>query len=218
MLDTKAGHPESAVQRLGPLWGQRPYDLQLAFNYANAACDWRGLSGEESLRLADALQHADAGTQMISGWLAKMIDIATAGQCAGLTLEDAQHWLDAAIKNPGLNRPGIRGQDLEPLLAKLAMRKQQPELALLHFDRALAAFTTPDMAARQASQLASSGYYRQALAHLDYYEAIKSRRHRPGFGMPRLHAKVLEWDGYWPREMAILRQKLQVEIAHPSAD
>ena len=31
--------------------------------------------------------------------------------------------------------------------------------------------------------------------------------------MSWVHHKVLEWQGYWPREMAILRRKLAVEIA-----
>jgi hypothetical protein len=31
--------------------------------------------------------------------------------------------------------------------------------------------------------------------------------------MPQLHAKVLQWQGYWPREMAALRQKLEAEIS-----
>ena len=30
--------------------------------------------------------------------------------------------------------------------------------------------------------------------------------------MPWLHHRVLEWQGYWPRELSILRQKLRVEI------
>jgi len=65
----------------------------------------------------------------------------------------------------------------------------------------------------QASMLARKGYYRQALAHLDYYDSLPKRASRPGGGMPWLHERVLERQGYWPHEFAVLRGKLREEIA-----
>src|SRR5206468_1363885 len=88
-----------------------------------------------------------------------------------------------------------------------------PDEALRQFNRALAAWTTPDMASVQAAMLARKGYYRQALAHLDYYESLPKHVSRPGSGMPWLHERVLERQGYWPHEMAVLRGKLREEIA-----
>ncbi len=38
LLETSAGRPEQAVQRLGPLWARHPHDLQLALNHVNARC------------------------------------------------------------------------------------------------------------------------------------------------------------------------------------
>ena len=212
MLETSAGYPEAAIRRLAPLWHRRPNDLQIAFNYVNAACAWHGLSTDDSLKLASALRQADTAVQLIHGWLGKMIDVAGSGECPGLAVTDAEGWLAAALQNPKINNLNTRGQDIEPLLAQLAIRKQQPGIALQHFDRALVAFTTPDVAARQASQLASNGYYQQALEHLDTYERLKGQVRRPGRGMPRLHAKVLQLQGYWPYEMAVLRAKLQAEV------
>ena len=212
MLDTSAGSPEQALNRLRPLWRQRPYDLQLAFNYVNAACAWRGLSESESQALARALRHTDVGIQLIHRWMTNAIELGAAGNCPGLTLHDIELWLAAALENPAVNNVQTRGQDIEPLLAQLAIRKQQPEAALQHFNRSLAAFTTPDVAARQASILASNGYFKEALAHLDTYERLKAQVRPPGQGMPRLHAKVLQWQDYWPREMSILRAKLHAEI------
>jgi tetratricopeptide (TPR) repeat protein len=214
MLEINAGNPDAAVRRLAPLWQQHPYDLQIAFNYIDAACaSGRGLSADDSLKLANALHHTDTAVQLIHDWLGKAIAIADSEQCPGLRLADTEHWLTAALQNPNIDNPHVRDQDIEPLLAQVAIRKQQPDIALQHFDRALAAFTTPDVAAQQASLLASNGYYQQALAHLDTYERLKGQVRRPGRGMPQLHAKVLEWEGYWPHEMVVLRSKLDVAIA-----
>jgi hypothetical protein len=212
MFETSAGNPGAAVRRLDPLWRQRPGDLQIAFNYVDAACAWHGLSVDDSQRLANALRRTNVSLQLIHGWLGRAIEAAGSNQCPGLTLTDAERWLAAALQNPNIDKPSIRGQDIEPLLAQLAIRKQQPDIALRHFNRALAAFTTPDVAARQASILASNGYFRQALAHLNAYERFRGQVRRPGRGMPRLHAQVLQWQGYWPREMAILREKLHAEL------
>jgi hypothetical protein len=61
--------------------------------------------------------------------------------------------------------------------------------------------------------LADHGYFQQALALLDTYEQNMQRVGSPGFGMAWLHAKVLERQGYWPRELATLRSELNAELA-----
>jgi hypothetical protein len=215
--DFNAGRPAQALAQLTPLWQQRPYDLQIAFNYINAACATRGLSADDKKALAAALRHTETSQLLMYHWIGNAIDVAASGQCAGLALADIDIWIDAALQNPAINNAHIRDQDIEPLLGQIALRKQQPEIALQHFDRALASHTTPDVAARQASMLASSDYYEQALAHLDNYERLKDRVHRPGLDMSWLHAKVLEWEGYWPFEMALLRKKLHAAIAEGDA-
>ena len=208
-----SGNPSEAARALDPSWRQKPYDLQLALNYANAACASGGLSASDSERLAAALRNAAAGVELVHSWLGNALDVAAAGTCTGLDLVEVESWINAATENPAINNPHVFGQDIEPLLAQVAIQRKQPDLALEHFDRALESFTTPDMAARQASILASNGYYEQALAHLDTYERIKGRVRPSGRGMSQVHAKVLEWQGYWPHEMAVLRHKLGAEIA-----
>jgi len=203
-----AGRPASALAQLTPIWRQRPYDLQIAFNTIDAACATRGLTSDDKQALAEALRHTPQGPLMIYQWIGKAIDVAASGQCQGFALADVESWLAAALQNPAINNAHIRGQDVEPLLAQVALRENKPDIALRHFNTALASLTTPDVAARQASLLASNEYYEQALAHLDTYERLKNRSKRPGFGMSWLHAKVLEWEGYWPFEMAVLRKKL----------
>ena len=213
MMDTSEGNAKRAVQRLRPIWQRRPTDLQIAFNYINAVCQSDGLSAADSAALETALRKADADLSLINSWLGQAIDTAAAGQCTGMGLDDIEGWMSAVLANPKMVDPDSLGQEVEPLLAQIALRKAQPAIALQHYDRALEAFTTPDVAARQASMLARSGYFEQALAHLDHYERIKGKTRRPGRGMPRLHAEVLRRQGYWPYETAVLRAKLHEEIA-----
>jgi tetratricopeptide (TPR) repeat protein len=217
IANLNTGRPAEALAQLAPRWRQQPYDLQIAFNTITAACETRGLTSEDKLALAAALRHAGKGQLLIYHWIGNAIEVAATGQCTGMALSDVEAWIDAALQNPAINNAHIRGQDIEPLLAQLALRKQQPQVALQHFDRALAAYTTPDVAARQASMLASNDYYEEALAHLDNYERLKSHAHRPGMDMSWLHARVLQWEGYWPFEMALLRTKLHAAIAERDA-
>jgi tetratricopeptide (TPR) repeat protein len=217
IADLQAGNAAMALAKLEPLWHERPYDLQIAFNAIDAACATRGLTASDKQVLARALARAPEGQVLVNQWISRAIDVAAAAQCRGLGLADTRAWVDAARVNPTTNAQ-VREQDIEPLLGQLALREHHPDEALAHFDRALAAFTTPDAAARQASMLAESGAYEQALAHLDTYERLKPQVHKPGAGMPWLHAKVLEWQGYWPFEMALLRKKLRAAIAERDAN
>ena len=122
-------------------------------------------------------------------------------------------WLAAAQENPRINTPLAREKSFPPLLALVALEDGQPDRALAYFDRALKANLQPETAAGQVAELASRGYYHQALAHLDNYEALKAQAPLPTRGMGQVHQWVLERQGYWPHELALLRQKLQAEIA-----
>ena len=223
MFDIKGKRPGLALQRLHALWLRQPHDLQLALNYANAACALRGLREEEVAAIAQALRHATTGDQLVHSWLGRALDIAASGRCAGLDQSAMSTWLAAAAANPVLsNLPG-RQQDLESLQGRVALQRGEYRQALTHFDLALAAWTTPGAAARQAVMLAEAGQYELALAHLDQYERLKARRVRvTAWNMSRLQQWVLDYQEYWPRELAILRGKLEAEIdaqaAIPASD
>lgn len=212
ITDLNAGRVQPALERLGPLWNQNPYDLQIAFNFINARCAAGGPSPAEKRALARTLRYTPTSELLTHNWLERAIGVAVSGDCQGLVLNDVDQWIQAALANPVINAPKIRGEDIEPLLARLALERKQPQVALQHFNRALLAGLTPDVAARQASVLASYGAYREALAHLDVYEANKAGIRRPAPGIGWVHAKVLEYQGYWPREMRILRENLHTAI------
>jgi hypothetical protein len=69
-------------------------------------------------------------------------------------------------------------------------------------------------ALKQAAMLGASGFPQQGLAHLDHLAAEPEQSYRPGFGMPRVHAWVLQRQQYWPKELAHLRATLRDDATH----
>jgi hypothetical protein len=212
MMEVEAGRADAAVARLERVRRAHSADLQLDFNWVNATCATGGLLPGQAEEVENSLAQARGGLQLVPTWLERMFEAASGKQCAGLDLLVAERWLAAYSRNPLVSQQAAFVQDLEPLAAQFALARGDGDAALAHFNAALDAYATPDVAARQASMLASAGMYRQALAHLDRYESLRSHLRAPGRGMPRLHAWVLARQGYWPREMSILRAKLQAEI------
>jgi tetratricopeptide (TPR) repeat protein len=211
LLDTSAGHPELAVQRLGPLWQRHPYDLQLALNYINARCVQGGIPEPEWRALLQALSGArGSNLRVVGAWTGKAIDSAAEGGCRGLDLDSAGELVEALAANPDF--ASAWALDLRQLQGQLAVARAQPALALAAYDEALRLRPSPDAAARQAASLAAHGYHREALAHLDLYESLRARVAAPGPGMPMLHRWVLARQGYWETEMRVLRAKLHAEI------
>lgn len=208
-----SGESQRAAEHLRPLWLRRPSDIQLAFNYIDAQCRWRGIPDSDKSRLAETLRTAKSGDLLIHQWLARTIEVAASSGCSGLELADVEEWIASAALNPRISPVSVQGQTIEPLIGQLAVRQGQPRRALRHFNRSLASFTDPNLAARNITYLARAGFYKEALAHLDFYETLDWKQPRPVQGMPWLHSKVLQKQDYWPREMAILRAKLLEEIA-----
>lgn len=214
-FEARAGRTDAAMQRLQPLWRERPHDLQLALNYANAACAARGVTREEVIAIEAALRHATEGDKLVHVWLDRALDTAIAGACPGLDLDTVERWLAAAQANPRLAAMPGRQQDLHSMAGRLALARGDAVQALTAFNRALVAWPTPQAAGMQAAMLATAGHYRHALGHLDFFESLDGSWASDGEGMPRLHAWVLARQGYWPRELAQLRRKLEAELAPP---
>ena len=208
-----AGQPARALEILEPMWDERPQDLQLALNVVSAKCAGPGLSARDVERVAQTLHQASTGLRLVHNWLTNMIEASRTNLCAGLTLPAAGIWVEAFQSNPAVTSDPGNAQDVEPLLAKLAIARHQPLVALEHFNRAFVAFPTPDVVARNVAYLASNGEYQRAIDHLDYFEANQSLLRKPGLGMPIIHSYVLEQQHYWPREFAVLRMKLIESIA-----
>lgn len=213
IFETRSGRPEQALHRLAPLLRERPHDLQVALNYASAACASRGLSPADIDAVTGAIHNAVEGDMLVFRWMNQALNAAATQRCRGLDLATVERLVDAAWQNPRMRETAGRRQDLYSLAGRIALQRDQPALALARFDEALAAYPTPTAAAMQAALLATNGHYAEALAHLDRYERVMHARPQPGWGMPRLHRWIVDRQGYWPRELALLRSKLRAEIA-----
>jgi tetratricopeptide (TPR) repeat protein len=213
LILTRAGEPERAAAMLWPAWQQRPEEVQLAFNYINARC----AAGDRALRRAElaavtnTLKQARQGHLMIHQWLQQAMVVANDHTCAGLSLEAVESWISVVSANPALAAPETRGQDIEPLLGELAVYRRDPAVAAMHFRKALMSYPNPDFAARLITFLAAHEQYAVALSLLNEFQ--NAPRNAASHGMPRLHVLVLEKQGFWQHEFAVLREKLEAEIA-----
>ncbi len=213
----KSGKYQQAAVLLRFGMQKNPGEVQLAFNFVNARCAQSGLTANDWQAVTATIVHAKAGHLLINQWLSHAMTVAADQSCPGLTLDVTGRWVVAAMSNPALAAAGRREEDFEPLLGELAVHQGDPDRALVHFRRALLAHVNPDFAARMVAFLADHEDYRQALALLDTYEQNQQHASSPGFSMVWLHAKVLERQGYWPRELAALRSELVVEMARKNA-
>jgi len=213
MLEISAGQADKAAERMRAAWQRKPLNLQLALNYANTACEVDGLTDADNLRLADTfLRTPDNGT-VAPRWLEKAVNVAALHQCVGFDLDDVDRLAASALDNPALNVIAGRRMDLMSVRGMVAIERQDPLRALALFDRALAQSPNPSTAARQSAALASRGWPRLGLRHLDYYDTIKPRQPHPRWGMDMLRTWVLEKQGYWVNEEAVLRRKMHEDIA-----
>jgi len=210
----QANRPDLAMATLSAPWRQRPHDLQLALNYANAACMARGPTRADIAAVGAALQHATEGDQLVYRWLGDALELAQAGGCPGVDVDTVERWTRDALANPRLAAMPGRRQDLHSVLGRIALARGDTTGAMQEFRNALDAWPAPGAAAQQSALLASSGHPAQGLALLDHYASIEPLRKRAsGWNMQRLHQWVLERQGYWPNEFAELRRKMREDIA-----
>lgn len=211
-LEIASGQPQRALARLEPALHAQPAQMQLAFNLIDARC-MLGTLGPHDLqqtRIA-MLTTRDPGTLLVQ-WLDEHIGTAQAKKCPPLDLAALENLVDAGLANQKLAMVSGRKQDLLYLKGHIALTRRNPGLALSYFNAALDQDVRPAAALSQAALLGSAGYPSEGLAHLKHYEAVRSLRPASYFGMPWLHAKVLQHQNYWPNEIGHLRDTLQKDV------
>ncbi|MGS1013649.1 tetratricopeptide repeat protein [Rhodanobacter sp. UC4450_H17] len=208
-VESSAGHPERAVDRLlGPLT-RAPDQVQLALNLFGAEC-LLGNIDESTLAASRTalLTTRDPGT-LLTSWFERAMEQVVHPSCPQLSYATLHGLLQAALANPHLaSNPG-RQQDIHYLLGRLALHQGDADTALAEFNQALDLQVRTSAALKQAALLGANGFPRQGLAHLDHLAAEPEQAYQPGFGMPRVHAWVLRRQQYWPKELAHLRATLR---------
>jgi tetratricopeptide (TPR) repeat protein len=213
-VEMTTGQPERAVQRLLPALAKAPDQVQLAINLFSAQC----MLGHVDEATLSASYHAlrttrDPGTLLVS-WFDRAMTQVAQPPCPQLSYTTLDGLLQAALTNPHLaSNPG-RQQDIHYLLGHLALLQGDADAALAEFNQALDSQVRIAAALKQAAMLGASGFPQQGLAHLDHLAAEPEQSYRPAFGMPRVHAWLLERQQYWPNELAHLRATLRDDAAH----
>lgn len=212
-VEMGSGHTAEAIGRLQPLLAKYPDQVQLALNLLGAECQMGYLDQATLNASLTAMRTArDPGT-LLTSWFERVINQAANPPCPQLTFGAIADLLDAAMANPYLTPIAGRQQDIYYLKGQLALQQGDAETALNDFNHALDLQIRIAAALDQAALLGSAGYPRLGLAHLDHYESERGQETVPNFGMPRVHAWVLEREHYWPNELAHLRATLQRDAA-----
>jgi protein O-mannosyl-transferase len=218
-IEMSAGSPALAVARLRPALAKAPDQVQLALNLFAAECQLGHIDETTLSASRTALRTArDPGALLVS-WFVRVMGQMARPPCPQLTPQTITGLLDAAASNQFLTTNPGRRQDIHYLQGRLALMQGNADAALNAFNQALEQQVRVSVALEQAALLGASGHPEQGLAHLDYYEAVGQHTDIPSFGMPRVHAWVLERQQYWPKELARLRATLRDDAARkiPSA-
>jgi len=212
-MEISEGQPQKALARLTPLFRAHPEEVQLALNVVAAHCAMHSLDKADLERARNALRIArDPGTLLVS-WFGRAISGIDDEPCQGLDLDAISSLADAGVSNPGF--PAGRRQDLAHIKGIIALRRNDPAAALAEFDYALSLDPRESAAMQQAALLGSSGYPAEGLRHLATLDSLATTA-APGFGMPMLHAWILQRQQYWPRERAQLESTLQKDLHRKS--
>lgn len=209
-IEMQTGHPQAAVARLETLLATQPDQVQLAFNLIGARC----LAGGVVPGNIDAARAAMRSTPSIGAlfthWFDRILPVTLLGSCPSFGPTELLGLINAGLQNPKLSEAGPR-QDFTYLRGRIALAQHQPDAALADFTQALDLQVRPEMALQAAATLGAAGYPSHGLLLLDHYEAAGGNAAKPGFGMSRLHAWVLDRQHYWQHELDHLRRQLALD-------
>ena len=212
-IEMARGQPMAAINRLQIALNRHPDEIQLTLNLIGAECRAGTLTQDTLDRTAVSLRTARTIGRLGYEWFEDGFTIAREGRCRGLDLAALKRLLDATAANPFASVVSGRRQDLANLRARIALIEQDGDTALRLFNSALDEDVRPSAGLSQAAQLASAGYYRQALEHLDHLERVWHPERTTGLSMASLHAHLLSRSGYWRHEIDHLRRHILADDA-----
>ncbi|MGB8716449.1 MAG: tetratricopeptide repeat protein [Rhodanobacteraceae bacterium] len=212
-----AGYPQLAVRRLRRALATAPDEPQIAFNLMAAECQMGRIDPTTVDATRESLRTAIKIGALLTHWFERNIVNANNPPCSQLSLDTLTSLLRAAQANTRLMARAGRKQDVDYLLGRIALARNDGATALRQFNAALDQQVRISAALQQAALLGSRGFPELGLLHLDHYQAVKSREDRPRAGMPAVHAWVLQKEGYWPHELARLRKTLADDARHKGA-
>lgn len=207
LYDLQSGRPRLAAARLRLAMPLHPDDLQIPVNLITAECKLGAVRPETLAAARAALADDRAGGEVAFNWFGDALNSVEKHECSGLDYATLQDMLDAAGHNPYWQKHAGLRANLLHLEGTLALAQHRPTEALQDFNAALAQLPDAGVALSQAATLASTGYPRLGVEHLDYLDILPASN-RAGFNMAHVHAWVLRRQDYWPHEIAYLRKML----------
>jgi hypothetical protein len=212
-IEMSSGQPGLAVDRLSASLAKAPDQVQLALNLFGAQCLLGNIDSATFTASQLALRTTrDPGSLLVS-WFERAMEQVRHAPCPQLSYTTLDSLLQATLANPYLATNAGRQQDIHYLLGRLALIQGDQDTALAEFNHALDKQVRISAALKQAALLGSHGFPKQGLAHLDHLAVEPKQAYKAGFGMPRIHAWVLQRQQYWPKELARLRATLRDDAA-----
>lgn len=216
IVEINLGHPELAAIRLRSALTNSPNEVQLSLNLLTAECQLGRIDQDTMIAARTSLRMTQDTGPLLLNWFDAGIAQIQHPPCQELSTQALDVLLDAALANPRLMAIYGRRQDLYYLQGRLALVQDDANLALRYFDLALDQQINAQTALNQAALLGAAGFPKQGLVHLDYYESKSHLAAQATFGMPQLHAWLLQREQYWPNEVTQLRASLSADAYHQS--
>ena len=216
-VEIERGQTPLAVLRLQRALAEHPDEIQVALNLIGAKCVLGTLEDTDIQRTANALRTTRNVGRLGFEWFERGFQMAKAKTCRGIDLDVVKQMLSAAEENTASMAVPGRRQDVMHLRGRIALIQGDPSAAVAAFDAAFDADPRPDAGLQQAAILGSSGYPEEALHHLDHVERVWELHYTRGWSMPALHEWLLNRQGYWPNEIAHLRNTLREDVAEKAA-
>lgn len=212
------GRPGAAEVRLSAALERFPSEVQIALNLVTARCMLGNLDATTVDKAATSLRTTQRIGPLFTRWFERSMPIAAPNKCPGLSLSKMGGLIDAAQDNPKAAQHLGYIQDLHYLRGIVALYRGDGESALTAFNHSLGIRTHASVAMRHAAMLGSAGFASEGLKHLNHHESLQEENNnQPGWGMPLIHARLLQRQGYWHDEESRLRAALQKDVLLESA-
>lgn len=218
-VELATGRIGAALQRIDGARTRFEDEPQVAINLLDIHCVVGRVSADDLVYATRAFATAsrDPGA-LVTHWLDDRIGQLPRPTCRSLDATALRGLLRALEDNPRVAALPGRRQDVAHLFGAIALSEGNADGAADLFARALSEEPTPKVALNEAALLGRSGRPDLGLRHLAFYEMLP-----PAAGpslrdpMAWIHARVLERQRYWPKELDHLQGALEAAERRRSA-
>ncbi len=211
-FEMRLGQVDQAEKRLRRVYATRPRETQVAINLIGTRCAAGSVSAGDLAQLGATLRSDPDPTRLGTKWLQEALPTAWSGQCPGLSPTGLKQLLSAFNNNPRTALDPGRRRDIASLRGQIALRENQPQLALEDFDRAVEGDAHTDLVLLQAAMLASAQQPSLALRHLRLVTKDIAKPWYRWKTMGDVHAWVLARQGFWQAQVDELRGKIEADL------